>query len=81
MFDKCLTIRDVLKRFLELSRSFPSHEMSDVIIDVCATKIVTQFREQMMADLNRDQREEVISALDENIPSRNPLLGNHETRS
>ena len=81
MFDKCLTIRDMLKRLLELSRSFPDHEMSSVILDVCANKIVTRFREQITAELNREHKEEIVSALDENIAYRDPLLGNYENRS
>jgi hypothetical protein len=52
-----------------------------LLIDICANRIITQFREQARAELFKEQKEQVISALDENIPSRNPLLGNHETRS
>ncbi len=75
MFENCQSIREVLKRFLELSRSFPEYPMTDVLIDACATKITKQFKKQIMADLYQEHKEEGFSALDENVPSRNPLLG------
>jgi len=76
MFDKCETIHDMLKRLLELSRSFPDHQMSNVIIDVCANKIEIKFRDQIASELYREHKEENISALDRDVPSRNPLLIN-----
>lgn len=78
MFEKCETIKDVLKRFLELSRSFPDHQMATVITDICAAEIVTHFKKQIMAELYREQsghNEKEVSAIEENSYYQNPLLG------
>ncbi len=81
MFDKCETIQEVLKRFLELSRTSSDHQIGSLLIEICANRIITQFREKTRAELFKERKEESASALDENVSSRNPLLGNHETHS
>jgi hypothetical protein len=75
MFENCQSIREVLKRLLELSKSFPEYPMTDVLLETCANKIVMKFKKQIMAEMYQEQKEEGFSALDESIPSRNPLSG------